>query len=110
MLLTGKAIGAERALQIGLINRIASDCASETLALADDIIEGSSREVLESGKTVLAEQVNFQVKRVNLQYGVRFQLHESDPIKAYEIAACAMVEGLASEHAILGIEKFFKKT
>lgn len=92
MLLTGDAIPAERAAEIGLINRVvkADDLSDETMALAEKIATKSSL-TLKTGKEAFQRQLDLPLE------------------EAYDYCAQVMVENMLAEDAKEGIGAFLEK-
>ena len=92
MLLTGEAIPAQKALEIGLINRIAPDAEleTETLTLARRIAAASAQ-TLALGKPAFYQQIQL------------------DRPAAYALAQQTMVANLQAEDAVEGISAFLQK-
>jgi enoyl-CoA hydratase/carnithine racemase len=91
MLLTGAPIGAEAALRIGLISRVAQDGArTGALALAE-LIAAKSPQALGFGKKAFYAQ------------------REKPLAEAYDLASAVMVENMLAEDAKEGIAAFLEK-
>ena len=92
MLLTGEMVGAQRAMEIGLVNRVVADEAleAETLALAG-VIAGKSQLTLRTGKRAFYEQAEMPLRQ------------------AYDHAAKVMVENMMARDAEEGINAFIEK-
>ncbi len=92
MLLVGDAIGAERALAVGLVNRVVDDEAvdAEALALARAVASRPPR-VVRAGKAAFRRQLGL------------------GPEEAYAYASGLMAEGAAGPDAAEGIDAFLEK-
>jgi enoyl-CoA hydratase/carnithine racemase len=92
MLLTGDVVSADRAVEIGLINRVVSadDLIAETMELAAKIADKSSL-TLKIGKEAFQEQIDMSLG------------------DAYRYAAEVMVENMLTEDAEEGIGAFLGK-
>ncbi|MEM8811994.1 MAG: enoyl-CoA hydratase [Pseudomonadota bacterium] len=92
MLLTGDMITAERALEMGLVNRVVdeADLSAETTALADQIA-GKSLYTLKVGKQAFYRQT------------------EMDLSDAYDYCASVMTENMLARDAEEGISAFIEK-
>lgn len=91
MLLTGVPIGAEAALRIGLVNRIAADGArAGALALAE-LIARKSPQAIRFGKKAFYEQ------------------REKPLAEAYDLASAVMVENMLADDAKEGVAAFLEK-
>ena len=92
MLLTGDMISAERACEIGLINRVlSSDELSRTVQAQAEKIASKSGHVLKTGKTAFYEQA-----QMNLS-------------EAYEYTSAVMVQNMLDDDAREGIGAFLEK-
>jgi enoyl-CoA hydratase/carnithine racemase len=92
MLLTGIPINAERALAVGLVNRVVSaDQLDVTIRELTDAIVGSSPTTLSLGKQAFYEQLAL------------------DESTAYEQATCLMTENAIQHDAQEGISAFLQK-
>lgn len=90
MLLTGRMVGAEEALVIGLINRVEADARAAALALAEGIAAHSAL-TIRMGKACF-----------NAQSGCALP-------EAYAAAAQVMVDNMMAEDAVEGISAFLDK-
>ncbi len=92
MLLTGDMISAQRACQIGLVNRVVSadTLSAQTEALADKIASKSSA-VLKLGKQAFYQQADMALS------------------SAYEFTTCVMIENMLNDAAQEGIGAFLEK-
>lgn len=92
MLLTGIPITAERALAVGLVNRvIAADQLDATIRELTDAIVASSATILKLGKRAFYDQLTL------------------DESTAYERATCLMTENAIQHDAQEGISAFLQK-
>lgn len=91
MLLTGRMVPAEEALRIGLISHVDDNPEDRALELAEQIASRSGR-ALAIGKQTFYEQIQM-----------------NNIADAYEVASQAMVDGMLSEDANIGINSFFEK-
>jgi len=92
MLLTGDMIPAQRALEIGLVNRVVSadTLTADTEALAGKIAARSSV-ILKLGKQAFYQQVDMSLS------------------SAYEFTTCVMLENMLNDDAQEGIGAFLEK-
>jgi len=99
MLLTGDLISAQRAYEIGLINRVV------------DVGKDGSESVLQEEVQQLASKIaskSTSCIRVGLQT-LRQQQSASSLAEAYAMAECTMVNNLLSDDAVEGIGAFLEK-
>jgi len=92
MLLTGEMISAQRACEMGLVNRVVSagNLKTETETLADKIASKSPA-VLKLGKKAFYQQADMSLT------------------SAYEFTTCVMIENMLNEAAEEGIGAFLEK-
>lgn len=92
MLMTGDLIDAQKALEIGLVNRVvpAEALSEETMGLAENIAAKSAA-VLAMGKRAVREQAGLPLQ------------------EAYDRASCAMVDNLLLEDGREGLAAFAQK-
>jgi len=102
MLLTGDLISAQRAYEIGLINRVVDvgkdDDTDTRNALHDEVQQLASKIASKSTSCI----------RVGLQT-LRQQQSASSLEEAYAVAECTMVDNLLSDDAVEGIGAFLEK-
>lgn len=91
MLLTGAPIGAEEALRIGLVNRIAADGARSGALTLAQLIARKSPQAIRYGKKAFYAQ------------------REKPLSDAYELASAVMVENMLAEDAKEGVAAFLEK-
>ncbi|MBM3551096.1 MAG: enoyl-CoA hydratase [Alphaproteobacteria bacterium] len=91
MLLTGVPIGAEAALRIGLVNRIATDGARADARTLAELIARKSPRAIRFGKKAFYEQ------------------REKPLAEAYDLASAVMVENMLADDAKEGIAAFLEK-
>jgi enoyl-CoA hydratase/carnithine racemase len=91
MLLTGAPIGAEEALRIGLVNRLAPEGARTGARALADIIARKSPQAIRFGKKTFYAQ------------------REAPLAAAYDLASATMVENMLADDAIEGIGAFLDK-
>lgn len=91
MLLTGVPIGAEAALRIGLVNRIATDGARASARTLAELIARKSPQAIRFGKKAFYEQ------------------REKTLAEAYDLASAVMVENMLAEDAKEGVAAFLEK-
>jgi enoyl-CoA hydratase/carnithine racemase len=91
MLLTGVPIGAEAALRVGLVNRIAAEGARAGAQALAQLIARKSPQAIRFGKKAFYAQ------------------REKTLAEAYELASATMVENMLAEDANEGIAAFIEK-
>lgn len=91
MLLTGAPIGAEEALRIGLVNRVAPEGARMGARALADIIAAKSPAAIRFGKRTFHAQ------------------REKGLAEAYDLASAVMVDNMLAPDAIEGIGAFLEK-
>lgn len=109
MLLTGRVLTSQEALQYGLVSRVVGNARKEAAKLANQIATKQSSAVVQMGKRILLQQEEICRSSFSGSSSSVSSSPYSSVKQAYDVATDAMAENMGMWDATHGIQSFLKK-